>query len=261
MIKYKITYQQKTVEFLTLSEAESFISANNIIAEIEQIDEEIPNEKRLKVLDLVHPLYQRLEPSKIDFTIHLQNNVLLMKKVEMLANGRPTVAKYYYPSVSPENLICSIDFEFTDNAMKFMTERKEWLKYYNTDGSFEGPFLIHQRQYDFANLKEATESIQERSQARRNIIDEIKVFLNGFIVQKSMLEGQTPSQANVTAMVLGGGFMQSHQTKINAWIETAAGDLKPYLLNLNSDQQEPLLDWYVQAGVRVRDYFLSRISY
>lgn len=215
----------------------------------------------LRVSALLHDNFIGLAPSKIDFTIHLKENITLIKKVEMLANGRPLVAKYYWPSVAEDNLICEIDYEFTDNAMKFMVDRKEKLKYYREDGSFAGPFTIHHRIYDFNKLKEATESIQERVQARRNIIDEIKVFLNGFIVQKSMLEGMNQGQANVEAMTLGGGFMQAHQAKINAWVETAAGDLKPYLQNANNDTQEPFLDWYIQAGVRVRDYFLNRITY
>lgn len=225
----------------------------------------IPNEiifaDKYKVTDLIHPNFSGLHISKVDFTIHLKENIVLLKKVEMLPNGRPVVARYYYPTVAPENLICTIEFEFVDNSMKFMIERKEYLKYYKEDGTTSDAFLIHKRLYDFTNLKEATESIQERSQARRNIIDEVKVFLNGFIVQKSMMEGKSIAESNMIAMSLGGGFMQNHQNKINAWVETASGDLKPYLLNSSNETQEDFLNWYVQAGVRVRDYFLSRISY
>jgi hypothetical protein len=215
----------------------------------------------LKVKSLIHPNFLNLDISKVDFTVHLKENITLIKKVDMLQNGRPSVAKYYYPTVSAENLICSIDFVFIDNPLKFMVERTESLKYYKNNGDFVGPYLIHKRTYDFNNLKEATESIQERSTARRNIIDEVKVFLNGFIVNKSIAEGMSLSAASVNAMVLGGGFMQLHQNKINAWIETASGDLKPYLLNANNETQEAFLDWNIQAGVRVRDYFIQRISY
>lgn len=236
-------------------------SRQAIINEFNGVPNNPPSESPLRVSPHIHKDFVSRDISKVDFTMHLTEGVLLIKKVDMLTNGRPSIARYYWPYVSEENLICSIDYEFTDNAMKFMVDRKEKLKYYREDGTFAGPFTIHHRTYDFNNLKEATESIQERVQARRNIIDEVKVFLNGFIVQKSMLEGQNQGQANVTAMTLGGGFMQTHQAKINAWIETAAGDLKPYLQNTNNDTQEPFLDWYIQAGVRVRDYFLNRITY
>lgn len=257
------------VVYTTLQDLQAYLDQSNLSEYQKQVlindFNGVPNEPieeiKHKVTDLIHHNFVGLDISKVDFTIHLKENTVLIKKVDMLPNGRPIVAKYYYPTVAPENLICSIDFEFVDNSMKFMVERREFLKYYKTDGTFSGPFLIHKRIYDFVNLKEATESIQERSQARRNIIDEVKVFLNGFIVQKSMMEGQSATDANITAMVIGGTFMQLHKAKLDAWIETAAGDLKPYLLNANADTQEPFLDWLVQPNVKVRDYFLNRISY
>lgn len=215
----------------------------------------------LRVSALLHDNFKSNSPSKIDFTLHLMDNVLLIKKVDMAKNGRPVQAKYYSPTISPSNLIATIDYGFVDNAMKFMIERTESLKYYRNDGEAVGPFLIHKRTYDFANIREATESIQERSTARRNIIDEIKVFLNGFIVAKTMAQGADIVTANITAMSLGGAFMSTHNVKINAFVETAANDLKTYLINASGANQEPFLEWHVSTGVRVRDYFVDRISY
>lgn len=216
---------------------------------------------KLRVTDLVSYEFRGLSPAKLDFTIHLKENICLIKKVDMRSNGRPLSSKYYYPTVASENLIAQIDFEFIDNPIKFMIDRKEKLKYFKINGDFVGPFLIHRRTYDFGNLKEATESIQERCAARRNIIDEVKVFLNGFIVARAMLMGKTQLQANIEAITIGGIFMRIKNDVITAFIETASPDLRNFLINEPATGNYEFLDWYVQAGVRVRDYFVNRISY
>ena len=171
------------VEYTELQALESALDAiqdmsnesrQAVINDFNGVENFPPNISPLRIGEHIHSDFITHNISKIDFTMHLKDGVLLIKKVDMLANGRPSVAKYYWPSVSDNNLMCAIDFEFTDNAMKFMIDRKEKLKYYRQDGSFEGPFTIHQRSYDFTNIKEATESIQERTQARKNIIDENK---------------------------------------------------------------------------------------
>jgi len=218
-------------------------------------------EKELKIFEHIHENFDHLKASKIDFTIHLKTNVVLIKKTEMNAKGRPVAARYYYPSVSPENLMAQIDFEFTDNAMGFMIDRKEKLKYYKQDGTFEGPFVISHRTYDFANLTEATYSIQERTQARKTIMDEVKVFLNGVIVQYYLAQGLTQSQANVQAMTIGGHFIMSHADIITAFIDTASTSLRSYVASAEATGNEAFLAIPIGTGVTVRDYWVARLTY
>lgn len=232
-------------DFRTLHEYE----ANNIIGQ------------DLRVKYLIHPDFRNLSPAKIDFTLHLNENITLIKKITMSPNGRPVRASYYYPSVADMNLICFIDYKFIDNNIGFMIQRSEELSYLKVNGESVGPFIIHKRQFDFANIIEATVSIKERSDARRNIIDEIKVFLNGVIINVGLASGLTQTQANINAINIGGKFIRIHNDLIQAFIETASFELRTYLQTAEATGDEAFLDFLVAPNVRVRDYFINRISY
>lgn len=230
----------------------------NCASEQEAYEQELVNSK-LKVFDFLQAEFKHYHPSKIDFTMHLKTNVLLEKKVIMLSNGRPFVAKYYYPdSTNEDNLIAEIKFEFIDNSSKFMVERKEWLGYYLGDGTIPEYYLIHHRKYNFNVVKEAAESLQERVDARSNIIQEVKIVSHNAILKDYLMKGKTMTEANFLAIQDGGTFFNEFRQQISNFIEVADPSFKNAVY---SDTKYSLLNLYAATNVTVRQYVYSRLNY
>lgn len=211
--------------------------------------------KVLRIRELVHPDFKNYHPSKIDFTIHLNPNVLLKKKVTMAKNGRPTFAKYYN---TDDKLVCEIRCDFIDNGSKFMIDRKEWLGYYQNDDTCPEYYLIHHRTYDFTNINEATESLQERVTARSNIIQEIKIVSQSFMVGMYMAQGQSVTTASLSSIVLGKTFFNAFRFEISDFIEIASNDFKN---NIANTVDFPWLDGKINATTTLRQYIVDRLMY
>jgi hypothetical protein len=209
---------------------------------------------RIRALDLIHDDFKYLENSKVDFTVHLKDGVNLIKKYEMLPNGRPAKSKYYWPTVDEKNLICEIKFEFTNNLMGFMTRRIEKLGYYSIGGKVAEYTVISDRTFDFTNIQEASLSVRERSDARSNIMNEIKTYLNGFLMAYYPMIGKTYADV----MNDGGAFWKSYLPEIQSWIETASTDFKN---KLNADTANQILNITMAPSVTIRTYIISRITY
>ena len=221
-------------------------------------EQELINSK-LKVYDILQPEFKHYHPSKIDFTMHLKTNILLEKKVIMTANGRPQIAQYYYPDSSVNtNLVAEIKFEFIDNSSKFMIERKEWLGYYLADLSIPEYYLIHHRKYNFSVVKEAAESLQERVDARSNIVQEVKIIAHSCIVGSYMMQGKSSVEANGLAIQDGGLFFNQYRTHISNFIEVADPSFKNAVL---TDSTNAFLNYYVAPNVTARQYIYGRLNY
>lgn len=214
------------------------------------------NNTQLRIFDLVHNDFRFNDPSKIDFTIHLKNGVLLKKETEMIKNGRPLIARYYHPTTN--DMVAEIKFVFIDNAYKFMAQREEWLGYYNHAGIITEYYLIHKRTYDFTKLDQATESMQERVTARNTIIQGLKIVINSFLVQYHVAQGNSVSTSAAKAIVTGGTFFNNYRNNISDFIEVASGSFKT---NVLADTTFPWLDNPIAPGVSVRAYIVDRITY
>lgn len=241
-----------------VTEADYEIYINNYQSELDAYQIELSNEK-LKIMQYVDPSFRNFDPSKIDFTMHLKKGILLEKKVDMLSNGRPGVAKYYYPDSSVNtNLVAEIKFEFIDNSSKFMIERKEWLGYYLGDQTVPEYYLIHHRKYNFSVVKEAAESLQERVNARSNIVQEVKIVAHSCIVGSYMMQGKSSVEANGLAILDGGLFFNQYRTHVSNFIEVADPSFKNSIL---SDSTNSFLNFYVAPNVTARQYIYSRLNY
>lgn len=215
--------------------------------------------KRLRVRDLLSKEFKAYAAPKIDFTIHLEKNILLVKKVIMAANGRPIKAKYYYPDKSKEdNLVAEINFEFVDNASKFMVERKEWLGYYQKDGTIPEQFMIHHRAYDFTDLKEASESLAERVEARTNIIAELKIVIQTLLITNAMQAGHSAGEAAMISITEGTIFFNDYKDSIRNFIEVASSEFKT---GIYSDTTYAFLNQYIKPNVTCRQYIFDRLTY
>jgi len=236
-------------EILTLAQYQEYISNQNAIQDSSAATE-------LRILELVHPNFIDNDPSKIDFTIHLLPNVILTKKITMAKNGRPIVAKYYHPLKN--TLVAEIQYVFTDNASKFMIERKEILGYYQNNNICSEYYVIHKRNYDFNIINEATDSLNERIQARQSIFQEIKITIYGFLVQYFMSQGQSFYDANINALLIGKNFFNTFRPDIADFIEVASGDFKN---NVLSDINYSWLNENIAPLVSVRFYIADRLTY
>ena len=150
------------------------------------------------------------------------------------------------------------DIEFIDNSSKFMIERKELLGYYNGDNTVSEHYLIHHRKYNFNIVKEAAESLQERVDARSNIIQEVKIFVHNGILMDYIKKGKTIAEANLLAIQDGGAFFNQYRTQLSNFIEVADPSLKNIVI---SDTSHAFLNLYIAENVTARQYFYSRLNY
>lgn len=218
--------------------------------------ETVRYDSTLRIRDLLHPEFVNYHPSKIDFTMHLLPNTLLVKKITMAKNGRPVVAKYYHPTTG--EIVCEIKYEFIDNGSRFMIDRKEKLGYYQNNGLVPAYYTIHHRSYDFNILNEATESLAERVEARGNIIQEVKIVCHSFMVGMYMAQGQNVTQASTSAITLGQTFFNAFRLDIADFIEVASDKFK---INIAADTTFTWIDGNIAPGVTLRQYIVDRVTY
>lgn len=216
----------------------------------------------LRVRKYLHSDFFYFHPSKIDFTIHLKQNILLRKEVEMYKSGRPKVAKYYSPDTN--ELVCEIKFEFVNNSSGFMISRKELLGYYQNDGTCTEYYTIHHRTYDFNNINQATESMNERVSARSNIIQEIKIVINSSLIKWLIDYGDAPSVAMNKSLVIGKDFFAEYRFEISDFIEVASPGFKQKILLQDKDVENPKYPWLeklLAPNVTLRNWIYDRLTY
>jgi hypothetical protein len=234
-------------------ERDQYLSDNWIVLEKDDYDSYLKSgnpDTSLRVFDIIHPQFKDLHPSKIDFRRHLRSEIYLQKSVSMLPNGRPDRATYSYNGVE----ICEIKFQFETDSLNFMKRRTELLSYYKKDGERGEQFAIADDFYDMTNPYHLQIVMQERSEARAMIIEQVKAFLNGVLAQFYIPQGWSYPQI----LQVVGEFWNKYGPPISAWISVAS----PQFQNLLLDESDfEFLNLEVSPGVTVKNYVLQKTSY
>lgn len=204
----------------------------------------------LRVFGLVHDQFKDLHPSKIDFRRHLRPEIYLQKSVTILPNGRPDKAVYSFDGQD----ICEIKFEFESDSLNFMRRRTELLSYYKKSGERGEQFAIADDFYSLDNPYHLQIIMQERSEARSMIIEQVKAFLNGVLAQFYLPQGWTYPQI----LQVVGEFWNKYGAPINAWISVASPQFQTML---TAEEDFEFLDLEVSPGVTVKQYVLQKTSY
>ena len=236
MIKYRLTFQNQTIESLVEQELLDFVVLNNIQDYSITTVEEIPviefNKKDLRIysLGLVNQQFEHLTPDKIDFTTHLQPNIFLKKEdVPFTLDARPIEVIYTYQGLK----IARRRFDFGKNSMNFLTSRKVYLGYYDLNDQINEEYLIESWEIDPNSKYDKLYITQERKQARSTIFDEIKENLNTWIYMFYVVQDKTYSEI----LNIGSSFWAEYSTLIDAWINVGG---KEELINkLNTDTNSP----------------------
>lgn len=204
----------------------------------------------LRVTPLIDDEFISFPPSKIDFRRHLKENIYLQKNVIMLPNGRPQKAIYSYDG----GLVAEIEFTFEVNAFNFMTRRIEKLAYYKQNDTKTDQWLVADDIYDPANPYHLREMMKERSEARSMIFEEIKAFLNGVFATYYVPQGKTYAEI----LVIAGNLWNKFSTDIDSWINVGS---PKFSQNITIDEDFPVLDFEISAGVTLRAWILNKVSY
>jgi len=239
---YSVLTYAEVIEYKASHQVE-FDTWNNGFDQAQQ------NEK-LRVIDLIEPVFANLPTSKIDFRRHLRPEVYLQKNILMLPNGRPQKALYSFNNI----LIAEIEFIFEVNAFNFMARRTEKLAYYKKSGLLSDKFVIADDVYNMNNPYHLREMMKERSEARSLIIEEVKAFLNGVLAQYYLPQGKTYPEI----LEIAGEFWDKYSTPIDSWISVGSPQFKTLL---TADVDFVFLSTPVAAGVTVRSYILNKTSY
>ena len=206
--------------------------------------------QELLVMEYVDDKYSSFSPSKIDFRMHLKENIYFQKNVVMLPNGRPQKSLYTYNGF----LIAEIEFTFEVNQFNFMTRRTEKLSYYKRNGTKSDQWIIADDLYDFENPYHLGEIMKERSEARSRIFEEIKAFLNGVFAAYYIPQGKTYPEI----LVIAGNLWNKYSNDIDSWINVGSPRIS---INMASDTEFPFLDVAVTGTTTVRDWILDKVSY
>lgn len=206
--------------------------------------------QELLVMEYVDEKYNSFHPSKIDFRLHLKENLYFQKDVELLPNGRPQRSLYYYNGF----LIAEIEFTFEVNEFNFMTRRTEKLSYYKRNGDKSDQWIIADDLYNINNQYHLREMMKERSESRSLILEGIKAFLNGVLASYYVPQGKTYPEI----LEIAGDFWGTYSNDIDSWINVGS---PKFTNNLTADTTFDFLDVTIAAGVDVRQYILSKISY
>jgi hypothetical protein len=206
--------------------------------------------QELRIMDLVQDQFLNLPPSKIDFRRHLKENVYLQKDVLALPNGRPQKALYRYNG----EIIAEIEFVFEVNQFNLMTRRIEKLAYYKRNDATTEKWVIADDFYDASNPYHLREMMKERSEARSMIFEEIKAFLNGVFAAYYVPQGKTYAEI----LVIAGNLWNKFSTDIDSWVNVGS---PKFSQNITLDEDFPVLDFEISAGVTLRAWILNKVSY
>lgn len=206
--------------------------------------------QELLIMEYVDDKYSSFSPSKIDFRMHLKENIYFQKNVVMSPNGRPQKSLYTYNGF----LIAEIEFTFEVNQFNFMTRRTEKLSYYKRNGTKSDQWIIADDLYDINNPYHLREMMKERSESRSLIIEGVKAFLNGVLASYYMPQGKTYPEV----LSIAGDFWGLYSNDIDSWINVGS---PKFTNNLTTDNTFVFLNAEISQGVTVRAYILSKISY
>jgi hypothetical protein len=225
-----------------------------------------------RIIDLINGDFVTYPIENIDFVRHVKSGISLEKKVKMLNNGRPEKALYYYES----ELIAEIQFVFTTTPENLMIKREEVLYYYRKNDTKSNPILIKSKTFDLTDPYEGAKVLKERIDARVIIVENLKAFLSGVIMQAT-------GQSLVPVINMIKPFWDECKTIREDFIELGVHDWKSYLLNIDISTtpytflaipiSQPAAPIYDEDGevinqadvdkplITVRDYLVNKINY
>lgn len=204
-----------------------------------------------RINNLIDSIYEGNPVNTIDFKRHLRADIALDKKVYKAHGGRPLKSEYYYNN----ELVALIKFEFTTNSSNFVTQRIEKLHYITITDSESPEIIIKKKTYSMNNLVDAELMMKEREASRKSVIQSLKVFLGGVLMQAL----QMPMD-QVTLIIEP--FVTEYKDEMDGFVEYGYSHFKDELLAI--DLQNTNYTWLsipVDAnGTTVRDYMVYQLS-
>jgi hypothetical protein len=237
-----------TSTHIVLSEEPS----NLVDQEINQIiNDHVPTPIKHKIEDYISSNFIDYPIYKIDFTLHLEKNVVLAKSVYKHPNGRPDRAEYLLDTTP----MARITWEFIDATGGLYQEKKLWLSYYLENGAEGERFLIEHEIIDFTIPNQLEKSIEERVVARRSIVGEIKAVCSGAL--------QIAYQETLEQIIQRiKPFWDVTKPDRENFIELATNDWRTYIASPQALIDYPWLETPVsQDGTTAQQYMLFRLGY
>lgn len=205
-----------------------------------------------KVFPLVDDYHDCVDVNQIDFKRHLKPAIALNKKVSMQDDGRPLIAEYFNGST----LIAKIYFYFILDSNSFMTRRTEDLVYIKNDDTEGLVIRIKDKTYDFSNPMDAARMLEERSQGRKTIIEQIKA------TTLAVLSAANPTLSTEQVIGIGLPFWDEQDIALQHFIGLGTTELLDNVTAI--DLATTPHDWLneeVSAGVTLKDYMIDKLTY
>lgn len=204
-----------------------------------------------RIMELINNDFKGLPLENIDFKHHAKRDIALNKHVVMLPNGRPDKSEYFYNG----DLVAEIRFSFQDQNY-LMTEKKLHLYYVREDGTYSEPILIKHKIYDHTDLKDGSDAVKERIDAREEIVAGMKAFLSGVLMQAL---NQTIDQVIITITP----FWDETKANRDKFIEFGTDEWKNQItvIDLGSTPHTYLAIPINQEGTTVKDYLIGSLNY
>ena len=237
------------------------------------VDNHDPNAySDFRIMGLINDEFMNFPIENIDFKRHVRSDVVMEKKVSMLDNGRPEKSSYYFN----DELIAEIHFVFETTPENLMTKRTEVLYYFRDNETKSEPITLKSKTYDLTDSYEGALVLKERIDARVTIVENLKAFLSGVIMQAT-------GQSLVPVINMIKPFWDECKIKREDFIELGTHDWVEYLSNIDLTTtpytflaipiSAPAAPIYDEDGeltneedvnkplITVRDYLVDKITY
>jgi len=136
-----------------------------------------------------------------------------------------------------------------------ITKRTEKLVYISNTGEESPEIIIKQKIYDHANLVDGELAMKEREQARKSVIQSLKTFLGGVLMQAL----QIPMDQVILTIK---PFVDEYQSGMDGFVEYGYSNFKDDLLAIDlTNTNYTWLAIPINAnGTTVRDYMVYQLS-
>jgi hypothetical protein len=219
--------------------------------DLQDAKEDYYSTRKLRIMDYVANEYIHFDPSKLDFTLHLQAGINLNKRdVTFTRAGRPMVSTYYLGQTK----MAQITFTFEADSLNFMTRRIRMLGYYAVDDQIHDWYKIEDVAFDSHNTYQHQQQLEERSIARQWIIDSIRTGADR-IMTASASVNPTKSVALQTEL---NNFWVEYGPYLAAFVSTGGTVLRQKFID---DTEYDFLDIPVAANYTVRQWIVSTLTY
>lgn len=217
------------------------------------------SEFKIFTLGFAHPYYEDIPYELFDFKRMLKREYRTNKEVTPLDNGRPEKAAYSIKDINTgiSHIVGYVYFDFSTTSDNVLSSKNVELTYLYPDDTESERIVIDGKDFNLTNpeVLDGAVAMNERTRARRQIIDSMKSFIGGILMLK-----YNESLAQVITRI--DPFWTAFEAEKNKFIHLGTDDWKNIILGLDITHED--YTWmaeFIAVGVNIQDFMVSTLDY